>query len=52
MSRTDIAMLLLGLFALALAAVIYQTKRYADYRRALTRGRRNLKPVRKPFWMN
>lgn len=46
-------LLSLGVAAvLLIAAVVWLTLRYLRYERRLARGRRNLKPVWKPFWMN
>ena len=52
MTRADLALFLIVLLAFTLGVVVYHTARYLRYRRARTRGRRHLKPVRKPFWMN
>ena len=52
MSRTDLALMLILLLAFALGVVVYYTRRYLRYARAVHRGRRDLQPVRKPFWMN
>jgi hypothetical protein len=52
MTRAGLALFLIVLLASTLGVVVYHTLRYMRYRRAMTRGRRHLKPVQKPFWMN
>jgi hypothetical protein len=51
MSRVDLGLTLLIALVAAIAAVSVMTVRYARYRDAVARGRRHLKPIRRPFWM-
>ena len=45
--------LVLAAMVLAIAIpVVVLTRRYTKYERRRARGARNLKPVRKPFWMD
>jgi hypothetical protein len=48
----QIALLIAGLALLVAAPVVVLTRRYVKYERRLAQGRRHLKPVWKPFWMN
>lgn len=52
MSRADFGVTLLVALIAVVAVVSILTVRYAKYREAVARGRRHLKPVRRPFWMN
>ena len=52
MSRADLALIILLTVILSIAAVSYLTLRYMKYRRALAHGRRHVKPVWRPFWMD
>jgi hypothetical protein len=49
--RQLIAVLLIVLIAAALAAAVRQSRRFARYRRAISRGHYDARPVAKPFWM-
>lgn len=51
MSRGDLGLTLLVALIATIAVVFILTRRYTKYRHRLARGRRDLKPVRRPFWM-
>ena len=52
MSRGDFALILLVALIAAIAFASTLTVRYARYRKALAHGRRHVKPVKRPFWMD
>ena len=52
MTPVQMVLLIAGLALLVAAPVAVLTRRYVKYERRLAQGRRNLKPVWKPFWMN
>lgn len=52
MTSSEIAVTVAALLAVLVAPVVILTIRYQRYADRLARGRRNLKPVWKPFWMN
>lgn len=52
MSRAELGVTLLVALVAGVAAVFILTVRYARYRDAVAHGRRHLKPVRRPFWMD
>ena len=51
MSRAEIAYLIIVLLVAFGVAVAVLSRRFALYRRAVSRGQRDAKPVWKPFWM-
>jgi len=52
MSRADIGVALLVVSLAVITVVSILTVRYANYRKAIARGRRHIPPVWRPFWMN
>ena len=52
MSRADLGIVLLVLLIGAIVAASVLTVRYSRYRHAVARGKRHLKPVWRPFWMD
>ena len=52
MTSTTTIFYLAGAALLLAVAVVWLSLRYLRYERRLARGRRKLKPVWKPFWMN
>lgn len=51
-TSNEIALTVAAVLAVLVAPVIILTIRYQKYAERLARGRRNLKPVWKPFWMD
>jgi ABC-type Fe3+ transport system permease subunit len=51
MSRELVAYLIIILTIVCCLAVVIQLFRFARYERAIQRGKRPAKPVRKPFWL-
>ena len=52
MARTDLALVISLLLVAVVAYAITLSIRYRKYERTVRRGRRRVKPVRRPFWMN
>lgn len=50
MSRVDIAYLILVLLIASIVAVVVLSRRFAHYQRSSLRGKRQARPVWKPFW--
>lgn len=51
MSREIVAYLIIALMIACCIAVVIPSRRFARYQRAILRGKRQAKPVRKPFWL-
>lgn len=51
MSRELLAYLILALLIASAVAVVHSSRRFLHYRRSVTRGNRDAKPVWKPFWL-
>ena len=47
----EIAGIVAGVLAVLIAPVVFLTVRYKRYEERRLRGKRHLKPVWKPFWM-